>query len=93
MVSKSKTFDISLASETDRKTLQNSITEASASLMRIDSEKDHIGSIYDTLITQVEIPRTDFNFLVNTYHKQNKDEVAVKHEQRIELYEKVFKDE
>jgi len=86
------TFDISLASEDDRLKLQDACREWSGSKLRDEAEKDHKADIYDTLITSVEIPKKQFTDLAKMYHKQNKDEVAVKNEALIELYEKVFKE-
>lgn len=74
----------------DIQKIQQAVIEASNSKLRIQSERDHIKSIYEDLADKVDIRKKDFNKMVNTYFKQNFHEVAVESEQFVELYEKVM---
>jgi hypothetical protein len=88
-----KSFDISLASSDDRNKVQDAVREASGCLLRKEAENDLYKDIFDTLIDSVEMTRKEFNFLVKTYHLQNKDQVTAENEHKISLYETVFPDE
>lgn len=80
-----------ISTESDRLEIENSIKEAAASLLRIDSERDLIKDIAAKLKEEFEIAPGDFNKVVRMYHKQSRQEEKAKHSKVMDLYAKVFK--
>lgn len=82
---------IFIPTEADRVHIENAAKEAAGCHMRKDSEDDLIADIAERMLEKYEIPKSAFKTLAKMYHKQNKDEEEVKHEAKIDLYERIFK--
>lgn len=74
----------------DRQEVVNMVKEASASMLRIDSERDLMKDIATRAKEEFEIKPADFNQVVKMYHKQNRQEAQAKYEKIDGLYEKLF---
>jgi len=74
----------------DRQKIKNAIIEGANSMVRIDSEKDAIKAICDSLKEDYELPPAIVKAMIKTYHKQNLSEVAGKTETLVEMYEELL---
>lgn len=74
----------------DRQEVVNMVKEASASMLRIDSERDLMKDIATRAKEEFEIKPADFNKVVKMYHKQSRQEEQAKYEKIDGLYEKLF---
>lgn len=59
------------SSSDDRQKVRSSLTEISASLTRIEAERDHINEIIQTLQDEFELPKKHMRKVARVYHKQN----------------------
>lgn len=90
-MAKNSAGNITLPStQKDRQIIKNAIIEGANSLVRIDSEKDNIKAICDSLKEDYELPPSYVKQLIKTYHKQNFSEVTSKAETFEELYEELL---
>lgn len=76
-------------SNTDRQAIQKALQEISASLTRIDAEKDLIKDILTTVQDNQNIPKKYMRKMAKIYHKQNFNEVQQEQEDLETLYETV----
>lgn len=77
-------------SPTELKSVQDAAKEAAKSLMRSDAEKDVRTGIAAMVKEEFKISKSDFNDLVNRYHRQDKEAVTAKRENQNALFDKVF---
>jgi TRAP-type mannitol/chloroaromatic compound transport system substrate-binding protein len=77
-------------SPTELKAVQDAAKEAAKSLMRSDAEKDVRNGISAMVKEEFKIGKSDFNDLVNRYHRQDKEAVTAKRENQNALFDKVF---
>lgn len=77
-------------SPTELKAVQDAAKEAAKSLMRTDAEKDVRNGISAMVKEEFKIGKSDFNDLVNRYHRQDKEAVTAKRENQNALFDKVF---
>lgn len=74
----------------DLKKINSAIKQASDSLIRIESEKDHIKDVRDKLKEELNLPAKLFNKMLKVYHKQTFGEEITQAEEFEIMYEKVF---
>lgn len=77
------------SSPNDRQAVQKALQEISASLTRIDAEKDLIKDILVTVQDNQNIPKKYMRKMAKIYHKQNFTEVQQEQEDLETLYETV----
>lgn len=77
-------------SPADLTKLKNLIIEASNCKVRIEAEKDAIKDIKERAKDELGVSTSDFNSLVDAYHKQNLIEKVEKARIVEDLYEAVF---
>lgn len=80
-----------ISSEADRKKLLDAVKECSASMTRIEGERDFIKEATKKVSDDLKLPKKIVNRLVKVYHKQNYDQEIATHEQFEQLYETVVK--
>ena len=78
-------------SETDRKAIKDAMFEMSASMVRVEAEKDLQKNIVEDLSDKVDIDKKYLKKLANTYHKQNLAEVTTETDDLESLYESCLK--
>lgn len=72
------------------KAVQEAAKEAAKSLLRSDAEKDLRSDIASKIKDEYGISKADFNDLAMRYHRQDKEAVSAKRENRNALFDKVF---
>lgn len=77
------------SSTADRQAIQKALQEISASLTRIDGEKDLIKDILTTIEDKQNIPKKYMRKIAKIYHNQNFNEVQQEQEDLETLYETV----
>jgi len=77
------------SSSADRQAVQKALQEISASLTRIDAEKDLIKDILATVEDNQNIPKKYMRKMARIYHKQNFTEIQQEQEDLETLYETV----
>jgi hypothetical protein len=80
-----------ISNPADREKLLGVLRECSASLTRIDGEKDYIKESVNDICKNLQLPKRLLNRMVKVYHKQNYDEEVATHEQFETLYETIVK--
>ena len=80
-----------LSNPDDRDKLLNVLRECSASLTRVEGERDYIKEAVTNICKELDIPKRLVNRMVKVYHKQNYDEEVAVHEQFETLYETIVK--
>lgn len=75
----------------DRKKLLDCLKECSASLTRVEGERDFIKEATSQVAKDLQLPKRLVNKMVKVYHKQNYDEEVATHEQFETLYETIVK--
>jgi hypothetical protein len=80
-----------ISNPADRDKLLNVLRECSASLTRMEGEKDYIKESVTDICKQLQLPKRLVNRMVKVYHKQNYDEEVAVHEQFETLYETIVK--
>lgn len=73
----------------ERKKVMNALGEISASMTRIEAEKDLIKNILTTIEDECSIPKKATSKLAKIYHKQNFNEVQQEQEELETLYETI----
>ena len=74
------------------KKIKDAMSEASASYVRMEGERDFIKELFKDLAKETELPKA---YLVKTsklWHKQNVHAVTADQEAVVELYGKIFGD-
>lgn len=77
------------SSPADRQAIKNALQEISNSLTRIESERDLIKDILQTVQDNQNIPKKYVRKLAKIFHKQNYTEVQQEQEDIDSLYETV----
>lgn len=80
-----------ISNPADQKKLLDCLRECSASLTRMDGEKDYIRESIASISKDLQLPKKLVAKLVKVYHKQNYDEEVATHEQFETLYETIVK--
>jgi hypothetical protein len=80
-----------ISNPADREKLLNVLRECSASMTRMEGEKDYIKESVTEICKQLQLPKRLVNRMVKVYHKQNYDEEVAVHEQFETLYETIVK--
>jgi hypothetical protein len=80
-----------ISSPADQKKLLDCLRECSASMTRMDGEKDYIRESIASISKDLQLPKKLVAKLVKVYHKQNYDEEVATHEQFETLYETIVK--
>lgn len=80
-----------ISNPADREKLLSVLRECSASMTRIDGEKDYIKESINDICKNLQLPKRLLNRMVKVYHKQNYDEEVATHEQFETLYETIVK--
>jgi hypothetical protein len=75
----------------DRKKLLDVLRECSASMTRMEGEKDYIKESLNDICKNLQLPKRLVARMVKVYHKQNYDEEVAVHEQFETLYETIVK--
>lgn len=78
-----------ISSPADRKKIKDAMDEISASMTRIDAEKDLIKEIIVELNDNFKISKKILNKMAKTYHKQNFINEQQDHEEFETLYSEV----
>lgn len=71
------------------KTLKDGIKEISVHLSRMDSEKEAIKDIVNSIYDEIKVPKKIINRMSKVYHKQSFFETVTEDKEFKELYEKV----
>jgi hypothetical protein len=80
-----------ISNPADQKKLLDCLRECSASMTRMDGEKDYIRESIASISKDLQLPKKLVEKLVKVYHKQNYDEEVATHEQFETLYETIVK--
>ena len=72
------------------KTIKDALFEISASMTRVEGEKDFQKEALSELAEKTEVPKKYLARMAALYHRQNKSEVEGDQEVISELYDKVF---
>jgi len=75
----------------DQKKLLDVLRECSASMTRMEGEKDYIKESVNDICKKLDLPKQLVSRMVKVYHKQNYDEEVATHEQFEQLYETIVK--
>ena len=75
----------------DRKKLLDVLRECSASMTRMEGEKDYIKESVNDICKKLDLPKRLVSRMVKVYHKQNYDEEVAVHEQFETLDETIVK--
>lgn len=75
------------------KTIKDALFEISASMTRVEGEKDFQKEALSDLAEKTEVPKKYLGKMANLYHRQNKSEVEGDQELVSELYDAVFGEE
>ena len=73
----------------ERKKVMDALMEISASMTRMEAERDLIKSILERMEDEFEIPKKPGRKLAKIYHKQNFSEVKEEQEELETLYETI----
>lgn len=83
--------DIIIPSSPDtRAKIKKAVKEISASMTRIEAEKDLIKSIKEVIKEDTELPPTVLGRMATDYHKQQFDKTLKEHEEYKDLYEVIM---
>jgi hypothetical protein len=80
-----------ISNEADQKKLLDCLRECSASMTRMDGERDYIKESIAKVSKDLQLPKKLVSKLITVYHKQNYDEEVATHEQFETLYETIVK--
>ena len=72
------------------KTIKDALFEISASMTRVEGEKDFQKEALSDLAEKTQVPKKYLGKMAALYHRQNKDEVEGDQELVSELYDAVF---
>jgi hypothetical protein len=77
-------------SEADRKAIKGAVSEAVASIIRMDAEKDLLKNIKKDVKEKYDISPSLFGKMVNVYVKQNYGEVIANNSEFEDMYAQLF---
>ena len=72
-----------------RKAIKKCMDELSASMARIDSERDFIKEAIDNICEEYEMSKKTFRKLAKVYHRQNFSKEVAEHEEFETMYEQL----
>ena len=72
-----------------RKAIKKCMDELSASMSRIDGERDFIKEAIDNICEEYEMSKKTFRKLAKVYHKQNFSKEVAEHEEFETMYEQL----
>ena len=72
-----------------RKAIKKCMDELSASMARIDGERDFIKEAIDNICEEYEMSKKTFRRLAKVYHKQNFSKEVAEHEEFETMYEQL----
>ena len=72
-----------------RKAIKKCMDELSASMARIDGERDFIKEVIDNICEEYEMSKKTFRKLAKVYHKQNFSKEVAEHEEFETMYEQL----
>jgi len=72
-----------------RKAIKKCMDELSASMARIDGERDFIKEAIDNICEEYEMSKNTFRKLAKVYHKQNFSKEVAEHEEFETMYEQL----
>ena len=72
-----------------RKAIKKCMDELSASMARIDGERDFIKEAIDNICEEYEMSKKTFRKLAKVYHKQNVSKEVAEHEEFETMYEQL----
>jgi len=72
-----------------RKAIKKCMDELSASMVRIDGERDFIKEAIDNICEEYEMSKKTFRKLAKVYHKQNFSKEVAEHEEFETMYEQL----
>jgi hypothetical protein len=72
-----------------RKAIKKCMDELSASMARIDGERDFIKEAIDNICKEYEMSKKTFRRLAKVYHKQNFSKEVAEHEEFETMYEQL----
>ena len=72
-----------------RKAIKKCMDELSASMARIDGERDFIQEAIDNICEEYEMSKKTFRKLAKVYHKQNFSKEVAEHEEFETMYEQL----
>ena len=72
-----------------RKAIKKCMDELSASMARIDGERDFIIEAIDNICEEYEMSKKTFRKLAKVYHKQNFSKEVAEHEEFETMYEQL----
>ena len=75
--------------EFGKKVIKDAMFEISASMTRIEGERDYIKESIAKVCEEFELSKKTFRKLVRTYHKQNYDKEIAEHEEFETMYEEL----
>lgn len=79
-----------VVTEEMRKIIQGALKEMSASMLRVEAEKDLQKDIAERIKEECEIPKREFNKLAKIYHASNLVEEAAKNEEFLSFAEAIL---
>ena len=77
------------SSSEDRKKVQKALDEFSASLTRVEAERDHQKEILAMLQDEFELPKKYMRKVARVYHKQNLHEFTAEATEVEDIYESI----
>jgi hypothetical protein len=72
-----------------RKAIKKCLEELSASMTRIDGERDFIKEAINNICEEYEMSKKTFRRLAKVYHKQNFSREVAEHEEFENMYEQI----
>lgn len=72
------------------KQIKDCLFEVSASMTRVEAEKDLIKEAIAELSESTDIPKKFLNKITRLFHKQNREEVGAEQDSTSELYDRIF---
>ena len=74
------------------KVIQDACKEISASMTRVEGERDFQKEAIAELAEKTDIPKKFLNKIARLYHRQNRQEVEAEQDATVDLYDKIFPD-
>lgn len=72
------------------KAIEECMKELSASMTRVEGEKDLQKEALANLAEKVEIPKKFLGKIARLYHRQNREEVEAEQDATVQLYDHIF---
>lgn len=86
-----QTADINMPSDPAAiKMIKDACFEISASMTRVEGERDLQKSAIEELAEKVDVPKKYISKIARLYHRQNREQVEAEQSSTVELYDKIF---